>query len=110
MIITCDEEPSVLLLSKYSALFAKPAKQLLFIISTTAPSLFTEILFFLYMFLANQQFISHNFLLCHPSQRSAHSQVPSHMATHKKIGSQLWAGEMPDSNLGLQDNSQARYH
>jgi hypothetical protein len=32
--------------------------------------------------------------------------VPS----HQKIGSQLCAGEKPDSNLGLQDNSQARYH
>ncbi len=33
--------------------------------------------FFLYMFLANQWFISHNFLLCRPSQRSARSQVPT---------------------------------
>jgi hypothetical protein len=32
------------------------------------------------------------------------------VATHQKIGSQLWAGEMPDSNPGLQDNSQVRYH
>jgi hypothetical protein len=44
---------------------------------------------FLYKFLASQQFISHNFLLCHPSQRSARSQVPSQVATHQKIGSQL---------------------
>jgi hypothetical protein len=62
--------------------------------------------FFLYMFLANQRFISHNLLLCCPSQRSARSQVPSQVATHQTIGSQLWAGEMPDSNPGLQDNSQ----
>jgi hypothetical protein len=47
-----------------------------------------------------------NFLLCCPSQRSA-SQVPSQVATHQEIGSQLWAGETPDSNLGLQDNSLA---
>ncbi len=45
------------------------------------------------MFLANQQFISHDFLICRPSQRSACSQVPSQVATHQKIGSQLWAGE-----------------
>ncbi len=62
---------------------------------------------FLYMFLVNQQFISHNFLLCRPSKRSARSKVPSQAATHQKIGSQLWAGETPDSNPGLQDNSQA---
>ncbi len=51
-----------------------------------------------------------NFLHCCPSQRSAHSQVPSQVAPHQEIGSQLWAGEMPDSNPGLQDNSLARYH
>jgi hypothetical protein len=67
-------------------------------------------LFFLYMFLANQRFISHNFLLCHPSQRSALSQVPSQVAPHQKIGSQLWAGETPDLKPGVQDNSQACYH
>jgi hypothetical protein len=66
--------------------------------------------FFLYMFLSNQRFISHNLLLCRPSQRSARSQVPSQVATHQMIGSQLWAGETPDSNPGLEDNSQARYH
>ncbi len=66
--------------------------------------------FFLYMFLANQRFISHNFLLCHPSQRSARSQMPSQVATHQKIGSQLWAGEMLDLNPGLKNNSQACYH
>ncbi len=67
-------------------------------------------IFFLYMFLANQQFISYNFLLYRPSQRSARSKVPSQVATHQKIGSQLWAGETPDSNPRLQDNSQVRYH
>ncbi len=62
------------------------------------------------MFLANQRLISHNFLLCRPSQRSARSQVPSQVATNQKIGSQLWAGETLDLNPGLQDNSQERYH
>jgi hypothetical protein len=52
----------------------------------------------------------HNFLLCCPSQRSARSQVPSQVATHQEIGSQLWAGETPNSNPGLQDNSLAHYH
>ncbi len=66
--------------------------------------------FFLYMFLANQRFIFHDFLLCRPSQRSAPSQVPSQVATHQEIGSQLWAGETLDSNPGLQDNSLVRYH
>jgi hypothetical protein len=51
-----------------------------------------------------------NFHLCCPSQRSARSQVPSEVATHQEIGSQLWAGETPDSNPGLQDNSLTRYH
>ncbi len=44
------------------------------------------------MFLANQRFISHNFLLCRPSQRSARSQVPSQVGIHQTIGSQLWVG------------------
>jgi hypothetical protein len=51
-----------------------------------------------------------NFLLCCPSQMSARSQVPSQVATHQEISSQLWAGETLDSNPGLQDNSLARYH
>jgi hypothetical protein len=51
-----------------------------------------------------------NFLLCCPSLRSARSQVLSQVATHQEIGSQLWAGETPDLNPGLQDNSLARYH
>jgi hypothetical protein len=66
--------------------------------------------FFLYIFLANQRFIYPNFLLCYPSQRSAHGQVPSQVATHQKMGNQLWAGKTPDSNPGLQDNSQVHYH
>jgi hypothetical protein len=65
---------------------------------------------FLYMFLVNQMFISHNFLLCRPSQRSVRSQVPSQVITHQKIGSQLRAGETSDSNPWLQDKSQACYH
>ncbi len=66
--------------------------------------------FFLCMFLVNQQFLYRNFLLCCPSQRSARSHVPSQVATHQEIGKQLWAGEMPDSNPGLEDNNLARYH
>ncbi len=62
------------------------------------------------MFLAKQRCIFHNFLLCCPSQRSARSQVPSKVATHQEICSQLWAGEKLDSNPGLQDNNLARYH
>ncbi len=49
------------------------------------------------MFLANQRFIFHNFLLCCPSQRSARGQVPSQVATHQEMGNQLLAGETPDS-------------
>jgi hypothetical protein len=51
-----------------------------------------------------------NFLLCCPWQRSSRSQVPSQVATHQEIGSQLWARETTDSNPGLQDNSLVRYH
>ncbi len=58
----------------------------------------------------NQRSIFHNFFLCCPSQRSARSQVPSQVATHQEMGNQLWAGETPDSNPGLQDNSLAHYH
>jgi hypothetical protein len=64
---------------------------------------------FLYMFLVNQRFIFPNFLLCRLLQRSARSQVSSQVATHQEIGSQLRAGEMPDLNRGLQDNSLACY-
>ncbi len=53
------------------------------------------------MFLANQKLVLRDFSLCFPSQRSACSQVLSRVATHQEIGSQLWAGEMPDSNPGL---------
>jgi hypothetical protein len=62
------------------------------------------------MFLVNQQFLFRNFLLCCPSERSARSHVPSQVTTHQETGIQLWAGETPDSNPGLQDNSLARYH
>jgi hypothetical protein len=67
-----------------------------------------------YLFFSSYVFCEpHSFLIifsCRPSQRSARSQVPSQVATHQKIGSQLWAWETPDSNPGLQDNSQAHYH
>jgi hypothetical protein len=72
--------------------------------------IFFKFFFFLSMFVANQRFISHNLLLCRPLQRSVRSQVPSQVATPQMISSQLWAGETPDSNPELQDNSQARYH
>ncbi len=50
------------------------------------------------MFLANQRFIFNNFLLCCPNRgQSARGQVPSQAATHQQIGSQLLAGETPDS-------------
>ncbi len=51
-----------------------------------------------------------NFSLYRPPQRSARSQVPSQVATHQEDGSQLWAGETPDLNSGLLDNSLVRYH
>jgi hypothetical protein len=70
----------------------------------------TRFFFFFICFLANQQSIFHNFFLCCPSQRSARGQVPSQVATHQEMGNQLWAGETPDSNPGLQDNSLAHYH
>jgi hypothetical protein len=62
------------------------------------------------MFLVNQRFLFRNFLLCCPSQMSARRHVPSQVATHQGIGRQLWAGETPDLNPGLQHNSLARYH
>ncbi len=37
------------------------------------------------------------------------SAIPRWQPT-QEIGSQLWAGETPDSNPGLQDNSLVRYH
>ncbi len=37
-------------------------------------------------------------------------QVPSQMATHQEMVNQLWAGETPDPNPGLRDNSLAHYH
>jgi hypothetical protein len=63
----------------------------------------SQIYFFsLYVFFANQRSIFHNFFLCCPSQRSARGQVPSQVATHQEMGNQLWGGETPDSNPGLQ--------
>jgi hypothetical protein len=56
--------------------------------------------FFLYIVLANQRLIFRKILLCRPSQRSACHQVSSQVATHQEICSQLWAGEIPDLNLG----------
>ncbi len=41
---------------------------------------------------------------------STFSALRRDLEHHQKIGSQLWAGESPDSNPGLQDNSQERYH
>ncbi len=66
--------------------------------------------FFFFVFFWRTRVHFRNFHLCCPLQRSAHSQVPSEVATHQEIGSQLWAGETPYSNPGLQDNSLARYH
>jgi hypothetical protein len=56
---------------------------------------------YIYIFLTNERFISHNLLLCRPSQKSVRSQVPSQVATHQTIGSQLWAGEMPGFEPGI---------
>ncbi len=73
---------------------------------------FLHVLYFiiLYIFFCEPAVHFRHFLLCCPSQRLARSQVPSQVATHQEIGSQLWAGETPDSNPGLQDNSLVRYH
>jgi hypothetical protein len=68
------------------------------------PFLFCKCFFFLYMFLANQRFIFVIF------SSVARSQVPSQAATHQEMSRELWAGETPDSNPGLQDNSLARCH
>ncbi len=65
--------------------------------------------FSLYMFFGEPAVHFSQFFLCCPSQRSACSQVPSQVATHQEMGNQLWAGETPDSNPGLQDNSLAHY-
>ncbi len=66
--------------------------------------------FFFFICFGESEVHFRNILLCCPSQRSARSQVPSQVATHLEIGSQLWAGDTLDSNPGLQDNSLARYH
>jgi hypothetical protein len=50
------------------------------------PAVWTPKTFFFFVcFLANQQFIYRNFLLCHPSQRSARSQVTSQVAIQQEI-------------------------
>ncbi len=76
-----------------------------------SPPLFssTNVFFPLYVF-GEPEVHFRNFLLCCPSQRSARSQVPSQVATHQEMSRELWAGETPDSNPGLQDNSLARCH
>ncbi len=85
---------------------------LLYIVYISHHILFSNVHYFLFFICFWQ--ISDSFFVIFssvaPSQRSAHSQVPSQVATHKEIGSQLWAGEMPDSNLGLQDSSLACCH
>jgi hypothetical protein len=59
------------------------------------------------MFLADQRFSFCNFLLCCPSHSSARSHVPSQVATHQEIGSQLLAGETPVSSAGEEKTSMA---
>jgi hypothetical protein len=56
----------------------------------------TPIFFFFICFLVSQRFIHRNFLLCHLSQRSTRSQVPSQvaLATHQEIGSRLCAANI----------------
>jgi hypothetical protein len=57
----------------------------------------------LYIFLATQRFIFVIFSSVAP-HRVQPDQVPSQVATHQEIGSQVWAAEAPDSNPGLQDH------
>jgi hypothetical protein len=82
---------------------------------STEPGFFLEhymvtTFFFLYMFFGEPTVhFFPNFFLYRPSQRSARSQVPSQVAAHQEVGSQLWAGETPDLNSGLLDNSLVRY-
>ncbi len=64
------------------------------------------------MFLANQWFIFVIFFFSSVAPHRGQSAAKYHpkVATHQEIGSQLWAGETPDLNPGLQDNSLVRYH
>jgi hypothetical protein len=68
--------------------------------------------FFLHVFLANQRFISQSSPLSPLKKVSPQPSAISggNPATHRMLGSQLWAAETPHSNPGLQDNSHARYH
>jgi hypothetical protein len=70
------------------------------------PRTYIEIIFFLYLFLANHWFDSPLLPLTEVSPQP--NAIPG--ATHQEIGSQLRVGEMPDSNPGLHGNSLARYH
>ncbi len=66
--------------------------------------------FFLCMFLANQRFIFLIFSSVAPHRGQPAAKCHPKVATNQKIGSQLWAGETPDSNPGLQDISLVCYH
>jgi hypothetical protein len=57
------------------------------------------------MFLGNQWFIFVIFSSVAPHRGQPAAKYHPKVATHQEIGSQLWAGETPDSNPGLQDNS-----
>jgi hypothetical protein len=61
--------------------------------------------FFLCMFLGNQRFFFVIFSSVAPHRGQPAAKCHPCVATHQEIGSQLWAGETPDSNPGLQDNS-----
>jgi hypothetical protein len=62
------------------------------------------------MFLANQQFIFVILSSVAPHRGQPAAKCHPKVATHQEIGSQLWAGETPDLNPGLQDNSLVHYH
>ncbi len=62
------------------------------------------------MFLANHRFIFIIFFSVAPHRGQPAAKYHPKVATHQKIASQLWAGEMPDLNPGLQDNSLVCYH
>ncbi len=66
--------------------------------------------FFFVCFLANQRFIFVIFSSVAPHRGQPAAKCHPKVATHQEIGSQLWAGETPDSNPGQQDNSLVRYH
>jgi hypothetical protein len=68
------------------------------------------LLFFFFMFFSKQWFIFGFFSSVAPHRGQSAAMWPFQVATHQEIGNQLWAGETPDSNLGLQEKSLARYH